>query len=882
MSRNAALSLRPSHDKKEMLIRAYSRDSRLRFCISYQRHQRESAAEISMNSLADIPQLYLKFARDIAFVHRRGYRTVRWTYGRTAGLAFRFASELERRAIGKGDRVILWGDNSPEWVAAFMGCMLRGVVAVPMDKIATPDFMQRVADDVETKLVVCSTALALHAGRWPRLELETLADTLAGLSDIPYAPETLTHGDTAEIVFTSGTTAEPRGVVLTHGNLLASLDPIENEIPKYLKYERIFHPLRFLNLLPLSHVFGQYLGMFIPPLIGGTIIFQDSFNPREITMAIRRERVSVLVAVPRVMESLKQKIEHEFPRELNKHFVPANKNRFPLRWLRFWKIHRRFGLKFWAVISGGAALDANTEEFWRRLGFAVIQGYGLTETSSMISLNHPFKVGHHSIGKVLPGREIKLDPATGEILVRGENVARQYWQRRELKPVMGEEGWFRTGDLGALDTEGNLYFKGRNKNVIVTAAGLNIYPEDLEQALRQQPEVRDCVVFGTTRGGNAEATAVLLLNDGSRGDSVVARANASLADFQKIRQWFVWPDEDFPRTSTQKPKLAAIKEVVETQLGNKGSSAAASSSLHEVIASIIGREAQMKPDTRLQDDLNLSSLDRVELISRMEDRYQIDLSDRQFSQISTVAELEKLVRKSSETARPLNYPYSRWAQRWPVTWIRLLVYYMFIWPATMIMARPKVSGHEHLEHFCGPALIISNHVTQTDIGFILASLPVRLRHRLATAMQGEMLRSMRYPPGEWNFLRRWYEQLQYLLVVALFNVFSLPQKSGYRESFDYAGELADQGWNVLIFPEGKRTQTGELNDFRKGIGLLATRLNLPVIPIHIHGLFPLKQQKKRFSKPGTVQVHIGEAIRFEATADPENIARELQRIVGEL
>src|SRR6267154_4628035 len=168
--------------------------------------------------------------------------------------------------------------------------------------------------------------------------------------------------------------------------------------------------------------------------------------------------------------------------------------------------------------------------------------------------------------KVLPGREMKLDPETGEILVRGENVARQYWQGNELKPVSGEEGWFRTGDLGAMDAEGNLYFKGRSKNVIVTPAGLKIYPEDLEQALRKQAEVRDCVVFGVARGGNAEACAVLLLRNGDSGNTVVAKANQSLADFQKIRCWLVWPEEDFPRTSTQKPKLDAIRRVAEAQV----------------------------------------------------------------------------------------------------------------------------------------------------------------------------------------------------------------------------------------------------------------------------------------------------------------------------
>lgn len=836
-----------------------------------------------MNNLADLVSLYRKFGDQPAFVYHRGYRTPRWTYRQTAELAFRFARELERRNISKGDRVMLWGHNSPEWVAAFIGCMLRGAVAVPMDKISAPGFMQRVAQDVQAKLVVCSQALVKSAEQWPHLEFEDLSESIASLPGEPYDAVPLTRDDTAQIVFTSGTTAEPRGVVLTHGNLLASLDPIEREIPKYLKYERIFHPIRFLNLLPLSHVFGQYMAMFIPPIIGGTVIFQDSLNPREVITAIKRDRVSVLVAVPRVMESLKLRIEREFPGEMGTRFAAAENEKFLRRWLRFRKIHRRFGWKFWALISGGAALDSGTEEFWRRLGYVVIQGYGLTETSSLISLNHPFKVGRRSIGKVLPGREMKLDPETGEILVRGENVARQYWQGQEMKPVTGEEGWFRTGDLGAVDAEGNLYFKGRNKNVIVTPAGLKIYPEDLEQALRKQPAVRDCVVFGIARGGNAEACAVLLLQDGASADAAVAQANQSLADFQKIRCWLKWPDDDFPRTSTQKPKLDVIRQVAESGLGGKSQTATpAAGTLQQIIQGIAGRPVEMHAGANLEDDLNLSSLDRVELMSAIEDRYQVDLRDREFSQVNTVADLEELVKKSAVRSKPVQYPYSPWAQRWPVTWIRLLVYYLLVWPATVIMARPKIIGRERLQNFRGPALVISNHVSRADIGFILKALPPRLRHRLAPAMLGEMLRDMRHPPWEWFFLRRWYAELRYVLVTALFNVFSLPQRAAYQESFQYAGRLADKGYNVLIFPEGKRTQTGEMAEFRKGIGLLATRLNLPVIPMRIDGLFGLKQKKQRFSKPGTVQVHIGEPVRFESTDDPEEIAKRLQGIVEKL
>lgn len=845
-----------------------------------------------MLTIAQYAELHHSLGRETAFVYRRGFRSIRKSYREVADLAFKFARELETRNIGKGERVMLWGENCAEWVSAFFGCMLRGVVAVPMDKIAAPDFALRVAADVDARLILCSSALAVHAGATPHLELETLDEALAQHSPEPLAPVPLSRDDTAQIIFTSGTTADPRGVVLTHGNILASVDPIEKEIPKYRKYERIFHPIRFLEMLPLSHVFGQFMGMFIPPLIAGTVFFQESFKPSEVIAAIKRQRISVLVAVPRVVDSLKGRIESDYSDAIQKKWTVAENENFLKRWWRFRPVHRALGWKFWAIISGGAALDQTTEEFWRRLGYVVIQGYGLTETSSLISLNHPFKVGRKSIGKVLPGREMKLDPATGEILVRGASVARQYWQGRGMRPVSGEQGWFHTGDLGELDADGNLYFKGRSKNVIVTPAGLKIYPEDLEQALRRQPEVRDCVVFGATRGGNAEACAALLLRDGGSGNEVVARANQSLADFQKIRCWFVWPDQDFPRTPTQKPKMDLIRQAAEAEIngGDKpapiSTAVASSGTLQDLIASISGRKSTLHgadpAGAHLEDDLNLSSLDRVELMAAIENRYQTELSDRDFSQATTVADLEKLVKKVAPKNTQPDYPYSRWAQRWPITWIRTIVYQLVTLPYIWIMARPRVIGREKLNGFRGPALVVSNHVTYIDVGFLMAALPFRLRTRLATGMQGEMLRDMRYPPKNRFFLRRWLDKLDYFLVAALFNVFSLPQRAKYRESFRFAGELADKGHSVLIFPEGRRTETGEMAQFRSGIGLLAAQLNLPVIPMRIDGLFPLRVAKKHFAPPGTIQVRMGEPVRFDPEADPEEIAKELQQRVGML
>jgi long-chain acyl-CoA synthetase len=845
-------------------------------------------------SLIEYLDKFYERGSEIAYVGRRGYRVARWSYREIAETASQFASELEARGIAKSDHVVIWGPNCPEWVAAFFGCALRGAVVVPIDFIATADFARRVAKEVDAKLLVRSREFPSLDPELPVIVLEVLREDCARRSGTPYLRPTLGRDDPLEIVFTSGTTSDPKGIVISHGNFLANLEPLENEISKYLKLEHFFHPLRFLHLVPLSHVFGQFLGLFVSPLLVATVIFQDSLNPLEIIRSIKRERVSVLVTVPRLLESLEQKIKRDFEiagrREaFEQRLQAAEGKHFTKRWWRFRDIHRRFGWKFWAFISGGAALDPESESFWRRLGFAVVQGYGMTETTSLVSVNHPFRLGQGSIGKALPGMEIKLDVA-GEILVRGDNVATGYWQGRELKPVVdpagGNDGWFHTGDLGEMDAQGNLFFKGRKKDVIVTAEGMKVYPEDLEAALRRVPEVRDCSVVGMARVGNAEPCAVLILRDPHADlESIIHRANATLAGYQQIRRWFVWHDEDFPRTSTQKPRTHVIQEFVRTHFGardeGRESLAGHDGTLAEVIGRIRGlRPDVLKPGANLATDLNLSSIDRVELLSALEDRYQIDLNETEFAAATTVAELEKIIH--APAASETRYGYPRWAQRWPVTWIRLAVYYLLSWPATLLLGYPRIRGRENLRGTEGPVLIVSNHVTSIDIGFILAALPARLRHHVAVAMIGERLNSMRRPPAGTGLFKRWFDRINYALVVALFNVFPLPQKSGFRESFEFAGASADRGYSVVVFPEGRRTKDGKLAPFRAGIGLLAARLDLPVIPVRLDGLFELKQQGKRVARPHAVSVTLGSPMRFDQGAEPESIARELEKSVASL
>ena len=842
------------------------------------------------SSVADCLKDFWSHGGDCAYLQRRGYRTERWSYVRVANAAAGFARKLEARGIFKSDRVMLWGENCAEWVAVFFGCALAGVVVVPMDDGAAADFAMRVFDQVEAKLLVgsrrhvheCAAAGLSIAS----LTLEDLSQTLGPQATAP-PNVAIGNDDVLQIVFTSGTTAEPRGVVITHGNVLANVAPLEREMQRYLKYERLVHPLRFLNLLPLSHVFGQFLGLFLPPLLGGTVIFQDELKPSEVVNTIRREGVSVLVSVPRVLQSLRQKVERDLEDrgeigKFRRRFQSAEGKHFLRRWWIFRTIRRQFGWKFLAFISGGAALDGETEQFWDRLGYAAIQGYGLTETTSLISVNHPFRLGKGSIGKVLPGRELKLAD-DGEIMVRGGGVSSGYWSRDKtgMQSVSDDEGWYRTGDIGTLDEKGNLYFKGRKKEVIVTPAGMKVYPDDLEAVLRRQPQVKDCIVVGIERGGNAEPCAVVITRDDADVEAAVQGANQTLAEYQRMKMFVHWRQEDFPRTSTQKPRRNLIRDVAQSQLLHERENGGESSPLADLIAKVAGRSSGgLRPDTSLDSDLGLSSLDRVELLGALEDRYQVDLSETRLSAVRTVGDLERMLR--GETAPGAGYHYPRWTLRWPVNWLRVLVHHLLLRPSIMLLGWPKIEGREHLRDVKGPLLVISNHIGDVDAGFILTALPARFRHRLATATGGEALEALRTPPPGRGLFARIYDRAQWFLGVSLLNLFPLPREAGFRRSFAYAGEAVDRGYSVLVFPEGRHTVDGKMNPFRAGIGLLAANLGIPVLPMRIVGLFEVKHAGRRFAAPWRIRVRIGTPMQFEPRTTPEQIAALLQQAVSSL
>src|ERR1035437_2288517 len=494
--------------------------------------------------LASLVEEFRKHPTETAVVAHRGNRRYPTTYGALADLAGRFAAELERRNIVPGDRVILWGDNSAEWIAVFFGCLLRGILAVPLDAAGAPDFVARVIRDTAPKLIVADPHLltTLPAHDTPRLELTTIADHLPA-HPLFTISEAVNRHTPFQIVFTSGTTAEPRGIVHTHRNILVSLQPIEHEMGKYRRYERVFHPLRFLHSIPLSHVFGQFMGLWIPALLAAEVHFAEQLEPARITGLIRREHISVLIAVPRVLHLLRVHLLGRFPTLAQQlELTPA-----PSIWKRWWhfrRIHRALGWKFLAVISGGAALPAELEAFWSRLGFALIQGYGMTENAALVTLNHPFHIKLGTIGKILPGREVKIS-ADGEILVRGDMLADATWSAGAMHQREGE--WLATGDLAEKDVSGELRFLGRKGDVIVPSAGLNIHPADLETALEAQPGIRTVVVVPCDFASGPEPVAVVLTSSpdlsptytdnllSSRSDNLLSSCSAAEGSASSIR-----------------------------------------------------------------------------------------------------------------------------------------------------------------------------------------------------------------------------------------------------------------------------------------------------------------------------------------------------------
>lgn len=908
--------------------------------------------------------------RDIAVVRFQGVRRRVATYGDIARMAGRFAALLEDRGIGSGDRVVLWAENSAEWIAAFYGMLLRGVLAVPLDAYGSADFAAHVAADVKPKLIVGDLTLLRKlqtgsrqsvpdglgdqtpSGDRPSLEhrpsltdrpslnhLPTLAfeDWAASLPARRAGPISgLSHDTPLQILFTSGTTGDPKGIVHTHGNVLASVEPIERGAKPYMRYERIFHPLRFLHTLPLSHVFGQTMGLWVPAIFAAEVHFENRLVAPRLIETIRRERISVLAAVPRVMTLLKAHLESTTP-GLTARLAASQGMKAAKRWWLFRDVHRMLGLKFWALISGGGALPGPLEKFWNALGLVVVQGYGMTETTALITLNHPFHVASGTIGKPLPGREVKIG-SDGEVLVRGPMISNATWIGGELKS-RGDE-WLATGDIAEEQATGELKFLGRKSEVIVTAAGVNLHPEDLEAAIEQESGVLGCAVVPFETANGPEPYAVLAVR-GTKQDAAIAidQANARLAEFQRVSRWTIWPEPDLPRTSTGKVRRKAVAAWVAEAADSKGEGILAKPAqqgdwLHALVANVSGEDPSGGDELRLGDDFHLDSLGRVQLAAALEERLGALPSPNALDEAKTLGELRTLIGGSgpgrvqqpsamddrssqstdSKDEQKLSAPqsldpspqtaphplpqssplpeveksesvYPQWPWGVPVRWIRAGFLDLIAQPLIWFLGKPRVVHHGPLP-IPEPMLVIGNHVTAYDGPLIEYALPGAMRRRMAVAMSGEMLNDFRHfrnpsrHAGQNRFML--FGPVAWLLVTALYNVFPLPRRRDFQRSFAHAGVALDRGMHVMVFPEGTRSEAGKLASFRPGIGLLVKQANAPVLPVAIRGLGVLKARGRGWFRSGAIEVHVGHPLRFSAHQSEAEVTAALHAAVDQL
>ena len=781
------------------------------------------------------------------------------------------AALLAQRGLEKGDRAIIWSVNRPEWVAAFFGCMRAGVVAVPLDVRTAPDFVERVVEHTAPKLAFVSrqTPDVGALGAVPVALLDDLEELVQSADPGAGCPD-VAADDLAEVMFTSGTTGDPKGVMLTHGNILSNVLAAVAAVP-------IKPSDRLFSLLPLSHMLEQTGGLLAPLSGGAGVVYPVSRQPTVIFKTLRANRVTKIVLVPQALQLFMNGIEREVSvrgkdRQWRLLQTVASKLPMSMRRLLFRPVHRQMGGRIRFFMSGGAYLDPELQKKWGTLGIRVMQGYGTTEASPVITTNSLDRQRPGSVGRVLAGQEVRI-AEDGEVLTRGPNVTPGYWQNEAATEAAFEDGWYKTGDLGFLDDDGFLFLKGRKKDLIVLANGQNVYPEDIETALGRQPGVGEAVVVGMPSGDSSiEIHAALLLDEGADADDVVRSANAALADHQRIQGSTVWPEEDFPRTHTLKVKKQVVLDrLLRERDGDRDEAAAPPAAgaapvndVHRIAATLSEMPAdRIGDDSTLADDLGLDSLGRVELLSAIEQELGAYVDDDRVGPETTLAELTAMVREGAQV-QPMRFP--KWGRAWWCRPLRAALQYAFIFTTLHLFYRIRVYGKGNLAGLRGPVLFASNHNVKLDSAVTLMALPSGWRWRISPAAAADDIFGPR---------------LKGMANVLLGNAFPFAREGSIRASLEHLGRLLDMGWSVLIYPEGGRYPEG-MNPFKSGAGLIAVESRTPVVPIRVKLHKAAIFDRGPLLSRGKIDVHFGEPIVFPRGADYLEATARLEAAVKEL
>jgi len=864
---------------------------------------------------AGFEQAVGRFAEKTAFGWKTAghYRTL--SYGEVGRQVRGVAQGLLGMGLERGTRAAVLSENRPEWFIAYMGIVRAGGIVVPLDAQLSPAEWRTLIEDSECRLTFVSGSLlpglqealagraaagaiicldAPPAGAAAAKTLAQLVEEGLALDPAPALPES-TPADIMTIIYTSGTTGRPKGVMLTHGNIVS-------EISLVLQAIHADERDTLLCLLPLQHVLSSIINVLLPMLLGAQVNFIESLKRTEILEALESGKVTILVTVPQFFYLLHKRIEEELARKAGvarRAFHGLRLlNRFCRRTLHcnpgrlfFRRIHRAFGSRMRLFVSGGSAFDPEIAQVFYDLGFTILQGYGLTETSGACSTTRVDNNVIGSVGPALPGVEIRIvDPdesGVGEIAIRGPMVMKGYYRNPAATAEVLRDGWLYSGDLGRLDERGNLFVTGRKKEVIVLPNGKNIYPDELEAHYGRCPCIREIAVVGVARRGAAEpgeqlhavivpdfeylrekkiANARVVIRD------EVARLSNQLPRYKRLMSYQIQA-EPLPRTTTRKIKRLELKALLEAgalaQAVPARSGEPQSADDVALLQSPVGQEVllclreahrrkvEIDPGMNLELDLGFDSMERVELLAGLERALNLKLPEDFGVEIHTVRDLIVRLQERVEVAPGLPAAgRSTWSGilsaealagdadariDFAGRWLTIFKYSVLrlIYLLMRVLLRLEVRGRENLPAR-GPFLICPNHLSFIDPLVVISALPYRLfRHTFFLGY------SAIFQKGVMGLLAR------------LAGVIPVDADANLLRAMKIGAWGLRSGRILCIFPEGGRSFDGTLQEFRKGAAILARETGAALVPVRIRGTYEVWPRDSRRIRLHKVTVRFG-------------------------
>jgi len=906
----------------------------------------------AVDSIQTLPDLLAhaaaRFPQKVALQRKRpqdnrqqdNKRWVRYTYGELYRLAQSNAKQLTAMGIGRGDRVILCGDNCPEWVIAYFSASCAGATVVPLDRQWRPEDIAHIAQFVEARAALLGDNIANLIGEALKIiRLDIPVVTFSQLASGEWRTANGDHStpstqhiaistphpdDIASIIFVTGPAVEPRGAMLTHRNFLSNLRAVVKVLPP-------MQSDHCLNLLPLHHAFAFTSELLVAIWAGATITYPENLRSRTVLETMREVGVTVLIGVPRVFQILHESVHAEVRRRGKWAWLMFQLlKKFSLMVLKltgrnigrslFASVHRQFGGKLRALISGGAALPPHIFDDFTAMGFLLCEGYGLTEASPVVTVNPMHRPKRGSVGKPLPGVEIIIaDPdehGVGEILVRGPNIFAGYFHNPEATERMLKNGWLHTGDLGRFNRDGYLYITGRVKDVIVTAAGKNVYPEELERKLAGIVGIKELCVVGVwdeeTMGERPHLVVVpepqwasspeRLSEFERRLREEVQKRSQNLPSYQRIAQVHIVTDE-LPKTVALAPDRAAVRAMITGQVTrDKGQVIqvptlpslipSPQTALLETVAAVIAHLTKQQKEritfsSRL-DELGIDSLLRVELTALLEMRFRISLPEAQIAEAQTVGELVELLTERlggtvPETVTPedgaalvVTRLLSPEARKETERWIRETQFQQWARSLTCQLLRWayhrwfdfEAHGLENLPEQ-GPFVIAANHSSHMDTGAIIVALAERdeaFKRARVQAKEPHPAPHISHPAPLFvlgardyffnTLLRGWFFH-------TFLRVVPFDRTVNPLEGLRIAAAILKAGYPLLIFPEGTRSVTGKLQPFKPGLGLLAIETGVPIVPTLIEGTFEALPKGKLIPMRSKIKVTFGEPVKVD-------------------